>query len=516
VSGARRRLGSVLPLAALAALGVATGASRASDAGPAPLVAQLAREYLDHRASYEFSEDPAALAATERLLDRTKAIPPWMLSGDALADREILRARLERIVARGLEQASGRASRLRSGPVPAPGSAAETTWAGSIERLAASVGDLLPDEIAAATSDLALERARAGSRARAALDRLAAALDARTRELERRPVSRPERDHLRTLRAAAGFTGSLEELTMLAELEDRSLGEAMEVVALDAGAPSAVSLIERLKEEGAREDPVSVAREEAARAAAFVRERGLISVPQGVPESLEVEEGDPRARTPFGHYIPLGWRGPVGHYVVTSPSGDDPGALSRRRESHRLWLRGVAAHEGVPGHHLHFAVAARSQDELRRLPFDGATTEGWGLFVEGVLARAGYFADPIEARLTPLRLRRWRAVRVLLDLGLHTGRLSREDAIGRLQRALGFDRTVAEDEVDRYKERPGYYSGYLLGALAYERVERDALARGGPEAARRVRDRILALGPSAPLEAIERLAADERVPGVTR
>jgi uncharacterized protein (DUF885 family) len=191
--------------------------------------------------------------------------------------------------------------------------------------------------------------------------------------------------------------------------------------------------------------------------------------------------------------------------------GSDPGSTSRRRESYRLWIRGVSAHEGVPGHHLHFGCAQRSGDAVRTLPFEGATTEGWGLFIEGVLMRAGYFDEPRAARLTPLRLRRWRALRVILDAGLQTGTLTREQAIARLQRDCVFDRTVAEDEVDRYRERAGYYAGYLLGARTFEAEEALALKKGGPAGARALRDRILALGPATPLRAIAVLARDDRV-----
>ena len=512
-----RRTRPALGAALLAALGVLAAAppasTRAADPGPSEVVAALASDFLGHRKLYETPDDPSALAATEDLLDRVSAVPSWAVSGQALVDREILLVRLARTRRRGLELAAGRPSRLVSGWPPAAGSAAERRWVRRLDLVGGSL-DLLADEVAAARSDVVatIESTRSPL-ARAALARLDAALAAHGQEVAREAgLTHAERDHLRNLRTLAGYTGTLEQLVARAEIESHICGEAMERVALAAGVGSAAALIDRLKEEGAREDTLEVAKEEAARSAHFARERGIVTIPDGVFENLVVEIGGAGSRTPFGHYIPVGWRGPQGHYIVTNPVGDDPDAVSRRRESHRFWLRGIAAHEGVPGHHLHFSVAARSPDELRHLPLEGATTEGWGLFVEGALAREGYFDDSPESRLTPLRLRRWRALRVILDLGLQTGRLTREQAIARLQRDVGFDRSVASDEVERSVQRPGYNSGYLLGAMAMERLERAALDRGGREGGRRLRDRILSLGPAAPLEAVERLALDERVP----
>jgi hypothetical protein len=478
-------------LAVLAATGTLVVAHGAD---PAPGAVE---EYVAHRSSYEVRDDAAALAAELALLERVESEKPR--AGREQERSELVRARLEATIEAALARMAGRPSMLRTGLAPERGSEAEERLARRIDRLSSSVSDLVPEEIAAARSDVAAEQAlfESGPVAKA-LSGLEQALSS-IHDVPRKPV----RDYLRVLRAQACYAGSLEELVALAEGESRALGERMEALALSCGAPSASALVERLKEEGSREDNVSVAREEARRSTEFART--IFPVPEGIEATLSIDEGDPRARTPFGHYIPVGWRGKLGHYVVTAARGEDAGAISRRRESFRLMLRGVAAHEGIPGHHLHFAVAARSGDPLLVLPYEGATTEGWGLFVEGVLERAGYFDEPREARLTPLRMRRWRADRVILDAGLQTGTLTREQAIQRLQRDVGFDRTVAEDEVDRYQQRAGYYAGYLLGARTFEAAERRALERGGPDAARAVRNQILSLGPSAPLRAVRRI-----------
>jgi uncharacterized protein (DUF885 family) len=478
---------------------------RAADDAFPPELARAVRDFLARYAALARTTDPGERAAAFDLLERVEAIPTAALTGEALVDRELLLARLEVIFARGTFAVAGRPSQLRRGAPPAPGSPEAHDLERRIDRLAGSVPDLLPDEVAAARSDLAAERTLAPFLAKP-LERLEAALAA-----SRGGPSRETRDYLRLLRVQSSYAGSLEDLVALAEDEVRRTGEAMERIAADCGAPSTAALLEQMKEEGAHEDTIAVAREEVARSAAFARDRGLVTVPAAIVASLVVESGPASSRTPFGHYIPVGWQDLLGHYVVTETSGDDAGSRSRRREQNRLWLRGIAAHEGIPGHHLHFALAARSKDRLLTLDYQGATTEGWGLFVEGMLARAGYFDSPREARLTPLRGRRWRALRVILDAGLQTGKLTREQAIARLERDAFFERGIATEEVDRYRARAGYYAGYLLGARRFEALERRALERGGDGAARALRDRILAVGPAAPLRAVLELARDERV-----
>lgn len=498
----RRALVALLALGAAAAIATGDDDARASSE-----VGRAIDAFHARRRALEATNDPGALAAALALLERLDGSAPLEktapLDDRIKVDRELVRARLLTAIERHLDVVAGRASKLRTGAPPERGTESEEKLAKRVALLARHVADLVPDEIAVARSDLRAERSlfTEGPVAQA-LSSLEQALDGTA------PVaSTSVRDYLRVLRTQANWRGSVEELVALAESESRTAGERLEVLATECGAASASALIERLKEEGLREDPIVVAREEAMRSARFAAAH--FSVPDEVVASLRVEEGDPRSRTPFGHYLPVNWRGPQGHYVVTAMTGSDAGAVSRRRESFRLMIRGVAAHEGVPGHHLHFATAARTARPVRTLPFEGATTEGWGLFIEGVLSRAGYFDEPREARSTPLRMRRWRADRVILDAGLQTGTLSREQAIARLSRDVGFDRATATDEVDRYRERAGYYAGYLLGARAFEEAERRALERRGPAGARAVRDRVLTLGPAAPLRAVVKILRED-------
>jgi hypothetical protein len=495
---ARRRHAAASVLAALAALGAASAAASAAQGDDADEAARAIAEFVAHRQAYEDPQDPAALASTFSLDEQLERAPAPLAEKER-CDRELVHARLEAAWEQGLERAAGCPSKLRSGPPPEPGSEAEARLARRVLALGKLVLDLMPDEIAAARSDTAAERARfpKGPVAGALSDLEKALAQVRS------PASRPVRDYLRLLRKTAGYEGTLEDLLAMAEEESEACGERMEALAEETGDASAAALIERLKQDGAREDSVAVGREEAQRSLAFAR--GLFTIPDEAASTLEVIEGTPRLHTPFGHYLPNGGPHHAGVYVVTTTQGTDVGAISRRRESFRYMIRGVSAHEGIPGHHLHFTVATISHDPVRTLPFEGSTTEGWGLFVEGVLERAGYFKEPREARLTPIRMRRWRADRVILDAGLQTGTLTREQAIGRLQRDVGFDRPVATDEVDRYRERGGYYAGYLLGARAFEAAERRALEKRGPEGARALRDRILSFGPAAPLRAVVRL-----------
>ena len=97
----------------------------------------------------------------------------------------------------------------------------------------------------------------------------------------------------------------------------------------------------------------------------------------------------------------------------------------------------VAAHEAVPGHHLQLAVAyARRRAGSRERWASSVALEGWGLYIETLLAEQGYFDTP-QARMGRLKLRLLRAVRVELDILLHTHRLTEDQAARRLVQEVG-------------------------------------------------------------------------------
>lgn len=168
-------------------------------------------------------------------------------------------------------------------------------------------------------------------------------------------------------------------------------------------------------------------------------------------------------------------------------------------------------HEAVPGHHLQGAtIRLVPLTRAHKLGFNSAHGEGWALYAERLMDELGWFRTP-ETRLGFLCAHAFRAARVVVDIGLHTGRRipagwpkageqwTYEGAIDFIVRAGGLDRDKAESEVLRYLSWPSQATAYKLGErtwLAGREQARAAAAADGREFdQKRWHARSLALGP---------------------
>ena len=106
--------------------------------------------------------------------------------------------------------------------------------------------------------------------------------------------------------------------------------------------------------------------------------------------------------------------------------------------------------------------------------------EGWGLYVEDLLEESGFMADD-GVRLFKRRNALWRALRIVIDVGLHTGTLSEPEAVALLVERAGMEQHLAAGEVRRYlrHDSPTYPSSYVLGRDALHAVRAEARARAG-------------------------------------
>jgi hypothetical protein len=122
----------------------------------------------------------------------------------------------------------------------------------------------------------------------------------------------------------------------------------------------------------------------------------------------------------------------------------------------------TAPHEAYGGHHVQGLYQMHNPSKLRRENGISLFSEGWGLYNETLMQETGFFpSDSIHLRQLQLRL--WRNARVIYDVGMHTGRLSYEEAVSLMQNEVGFLRWAAQLEIDGATSRPGYYIGYFLG-----------------------------------------------------
>ena len=199
-----------------------------------------------------------------------------------------------------------------------------------------------------------------------------------------------------------------------------------------------------------------------AQARAFVAEKNLLSLP--ARESLKVVETPLflRHEIPFAAYLEPARNDSrqQGLYYVSLPDSD-----AGMGEHNAISLRHTCVHEAWPGHHLQFVTAnLRPQSStLPRLLNPSATLyEGWALYCEQLMQEQG-FLDAPESRFILLKDRLWRALRIMLDVELHTRGLSLELASERMQLWLGFSPEQALADLQWYTRMPTVPMGYATG-----------------------------------------------------
>jgi hypothetical protein len=149
-------------------------------------------------------------------------------------------------------------------------------------------------------------------------------------------------------------------------------------------------------------------------------------------------------------------------YMTTGlpADGGTEAAVSLKRRLHREY-KFLCAHETVPGHHLLDQIRRGLENPVRRQIESALFYEGWAYYAEALLTECGYVDTPIES-LVDCKRRLWRAARCQIDVGLSTGRLTREEAL-RLVTSAGFSAKEAESQIERFQLNPGYQLCYTLG-----------------------------------------------------
>jgi uncharacterized protein (DUF885 family) len=159
------------------------------------------------------------------------------------------------------------------------------------------------------------------------------------------------------------------------------------------------------------------------------------------------------------------------HYVTGTPDGKRPGrvvvATSHFAERSLVDDEAIAYHEGVPGHHMQLSVQQQltglPKFRLHNLGFN-AYTEGWALYAEQLGKEVGFYQDPVSdyGRLSS---ELFRAVRLVVDTGIHSKRWTRDQVVEFFRKSGAVDEPTIQSETDRYISWPAQALSYKLGQL---------------------------------------------------
>jgi len=203
---------------------------------------------------------------------------------------------------------------------------------------------------------------------------------------------------------------------------------------------------------------------------------------------------------------------PGAYYYPPAIDGTRPGIfwanLRDMREVPTFAMRTLAIHEGVPGHHFQNAIAQEQTGvpTFRTvIPFT-AYLEGWALYAEWLGTELGVYRDDPFGDLGRLRDEMLRAVRLVVDTGIHAKRWTREQAIAYMIDKTGFPETSVVSEVERYIVNPGQACSYKVGMMSILASRRRAEVALGPrfdaDAEKAFHDVVLGNG-ALPLEVLD-------------
>ncbi len=197
------------------------------------------------------------------------------------------------------------------------------------------------------------------------------------------------------------------------------------------------------------------------------------------------------------------------HYQAAALDGSRPATyrirLYQPEQQSKVLGESTAFHETIPGHHLQIDIATHRPDvpPIARFVFNSGFGEGWGLYAEQLADELGLYSSDAD-RLGMLSNRAWRAVRLIVDSGIHSLGWDRQRAIDTLLAHTATSPDFVASEVDRYIAWPGQACAYMIGYLEITRLREDAMRKLGSRFdLRRFHDRVLENG-SIPLPVLRR------------
>src|SRR5881275_1130623 len=195
----------------------------------------------------------------------------------------------------------------------------------------------------------------------------------------------------------------------------------------------------------------------------FLRANRLVTIPDYIgPFQIRQLPEAFKPTSPGGFMNPPGVydKDPTGFYFIPTYNPESKNFYIRAAIEDP---RPILGHEGIPGHFLQLSIANHLSDEIRRQHEDTVFIEGWALYGEEMLMRTGLYPNDSPAQGQILRLSRYRAARIGVDVNLHTGRWSFEQAVKYFMDAGGLDREAAEGEAAGAASSPTQKISYITG-----------------------------------------------------
>jgi len=209
--------------------------------------------------------------------------------------------------------------------------------------------------------------------------------------------------------------------------------------------------------------------------------------------------------------IPEFQKGAATHYQTGTPDGKRPGrvsvAVSDFKNRMLINDEAVAYHEGIPGHHMQLSIqqTLTGLPEFRKHGGNSGYTEGWALYAEELGKEVGFYQDP-GSDYGRLRSELFRAVRLVVDTGIHDMNWSRDQVVEFMRKSHAVDEPTIQSETDRYISTPAQACSYKLGQLKIRELRKRATQQLGVKFdERKFHDAILG-GGSLPLDVL-----DERI-----
>lgn len=201
---------------------------------------------------------------------------------------------------------------------------------------------------------------------------------------------------------------------------------------------------------------------------------------------------------------------PGAYYQQPAIDGSRPGRFFANlydiKATPKYSMRTLAYHEGIPGHHFQIAISM----ELEGLPFIRkispftAYTEGWALYTEQLAWELGFQKDPFD-NIGRLQAELFRAVRLVVDTGIHSKRWTREQAINYMKENTGMAQSDVVAEIERYIVMPGQATSYKIGMMKILSLREHAKKSLGDKFDLRDFHDVVLKNGAVPLDILERL-----------